>query len=232
MQKKDNFYVISTPIGNLEDITLRAINTLKSLDILLCEDTRQAQKLLKALNIENPKLKLLRCDEHTEERIKQKVLDFIKNEKKCGLISDAGTPLVSDPGFRLLNFLKENEVEIIPIPGPSAFLSALVKSAYPSDKFAFLGFFPRKEGKIKKLLDKYLPLNITLIFYESPYRIERTLKILSNILGEKKIGICRELTKLHEEFIEGSPSEILDYLKENNKLKGEFVILIPKEKEK
>jgi 16S rRNA (cytidine1402-2'-O)-methyltransferase len=186
---------------------------------------------LTLLNIKNTP-KLLRCDEYTEEKLKEKVLKWIKEGKKIGLVSDAGTPLISDPGYRLVSFLKENEIEIIPIPGPSAFLVALLKSAYPCDRFAFLGFFPRKAGKIKTLLEKYLPLNITLIFYESPYRIEKTLKLLSEILKNKKIGIARELTKLHEEFIEGSPSEVLDYLKRENKLKGEFVILIPKEKEK
>ncbi|HIP92878.1 MAG TPA: 16S rRNA (cytidine(1402)-2'-O)-methyltransferase [Desulfurobacteriaceae bacterium] len=225
------FYLISTPIGNIEDISLRALKTLENLDILLCEDTRQTKKLLTLLNIENVP-KLLRCDEYTEEKLKEKVLNWIKEGKKVGLVSDAGTPLISDPGYRLVSFLKENKVEIIPVPGPSAFLVALLKSAYPCDKFAFLGFFPRKSGKLRSLLEKYLPLNITLIFYESPYRIEKTLKLLSEILKDRKIGIARELTKLHEEFIEGSPLELLDYLKKENKLKGEFVILIPKEKEK
>ena len=221
------FYIISTPIGNIEDISLRALKTLENLDILLCEDTRQTKKLLTLLNIKNVP-KLLRCDEHTEEKLKEKVLNWIKEGKKIGLVSDAGTPLISDPGYRLVSFLKENKVKIIPIPGPSAFLTALLKSAYPCDKFAFLGFFPRKPGKIKGLLEKYLPLNITLIFYESPYRIEKTLKLLSEILKDRKIGIARELTKFYEEFIEGYPLEVLDYLKKENKLKGEFVILIPK----
>ena len=124
------FYIISTPIGNIEDISLRALKTLENLDILLCEDTRQTKKLLTLLNIKNVP-KLLRCDEHTEEKLKEKVLNWIKEGKKIGLVSDAGTPLISDPGYRLVSFLKENKVKIIPIPGPSAFLTALLKSAYP-----------------------------------------------------------------------------------------------------
>ncbi|MEO2068388.1 MAG: 16S rRNA (cytidine(1402)-2'-O)-methyltransferase [Desulfurobacteriaceae bacterium] len=224
-------YIVATPIGNLEDITLRAINTLKEVDIIACEDTRRALKLLNHFSIKNKKL--VSYHEHNEREVAEKLVKDLLKGKDIALVSDAGTPCISDPGFRVVKLARENGIEVVPIPGPSSITAALSASGFPTDRFLFIGFLPRKEGKLKETLEEVVKLPYTVIAFESPHRLERTLEFLSQISKEKKIGVYREITKINEEFLEGTPREVLGKLKEEGKLKGEFVILFyPEKKEK
>ena len=217
------FFVVSTPIGNLEDITLRAVNVLKDCDVIACEDTRNTRKLLARYDIETP---LTSYHEHNETEKSPKLLEKLKEGKDVALVSDAGTPSVSDPGWRLVNLSIENNIEVVPIPGPSAFLSALVVSGLPTDSFLFLGFFPRTAGKKKELLKDVKNYPYTLIFYESARRLSGTLSALLEILGDRNICVAREMTKLHEEVLRGSFSEVISVLSERETLKGEVTVVV------
>ncbi len=218
-------FVVATPIGNLEDITLRALNVLKSVDVVACEDTRRTLKLLNYYEI--PVKKLLSYHEHNEERRSEEIVGELKRGRSVALVSDAGTPCISDPGYRLVKRAREEGIDVIPVPGPSAVIAALSASGFPTDRFFFGGFLPRKEGALRETLREFIGKPFTSVFYESPHRLERTLKVMSEEFPEVKMGIYREITKLNEEFLKGKPEELLRRLKEEGKLRGEIVLLFP-----
>ncbi len=213
-------YIVSTPIGNRQDITLRAITVLKQIDYLLCEDTRKTKQLLEFYQIK-PLPILVSFYEPVEEQKIPQVIVWLKEGKNVGLVTNAGTPLVSDPGFKLVRECVKENIQVIPIPGASALLAALVVSGLPTDKFTFLGFLPKKTGKKEKLLRE---AKYTVVAYESPYRIIKTLELLQKLMPEKQVVICRELTKKFEEVIRGKPEELLEKLKDK-KIKGEIVLM-------
>ena len=218
-------YIISTPIGNLGDITKRAIDTLKKLDILLVEDTRVSGKLLKNFDIE---VKMVSFNEHSEKTKTASIISLLKEGKTVGIVSDAGTPLISDPGFLLVREAVKNGIKVIAVPGPTALIYALSVSGLPTDKFIFLGYLPKKEGKrtniLKNLKKVSEHITATVIFYESPYRLLATLKTIKEVFGDIDIVICRELTKLHEEIRREKVTEAIKHFSEIAP-KGEFTLL-------
>ena len=218
-------YIIATPIGNLEDITFRAIKTLEKVDLILCEDTRVTKKLLEKYKIKKP---LLSYHEHSKLSRIEKIIEELKRNKDIALVTDAGTPGISDPGNRLIEeIIKEtgDRVEISPIPGASAVISALSISGFPTDKFIFLGFPPHKKGR-ETYFKNLVKEERTVVFYESPHRILKSLDQLEKYIEkDKKIVICRELTKMFETIYRGNLKEVRESLK-NDKIKGEFVVVI------
>ena len=219
------FYVVATPIGNMGDITFRAVETLKAVDLILCEDTRTTGKLLAKYEIKNSTMSY-----HAQSKFAKvdKIFDFLKEGKNLALVSDAGTPGISDPGAMLVSKIKEElpEIEVIPIPGASAVITALSASGLPTHEFTFLGFLPHKKGR-ETLFKEIAESERTIVFYESPHRILKTLEALIKFCPNKKVCIARELTKIYEEFKTGTPEEILSYLKKNPvKQKGEFTVIV------
>lgn len=214
-------YLVSTPIGNLEDITLRAIRILKEVDVIACEDTRRALILLNRYNI---KKSLISFFSYNQVKKTSKILELLKNGKNIALISDSGTPGISDPASYLVAECLKNHIDVSPIPGPVAFISSLVCSGLPTDKFIFLGFLPRKKGKMKRTFLELVGSEKTIIFYESAYRVLNTLKIAKEIFGDVDCVIAREITKKFEEFIRGKISEIIEKL-EKRKVLGEIVVM-------
>jgi 16S rRNA (cytidine1402-2'-O)-methyltransferase len=221
-----SLYIVSTPIGNLQDITLRAIEVLKTVDIIACEDTRKIGLLLQNLKIPRRGKLVSYYEENETKRIPQ-IISELKNGKSVALVSNAGTPTISDPGFKLVRECVAQNIKVIPIPGPSAVLASLVASGFPTDKFLFLGYLPKKELRRKKLLErvKKIPFSCTLIFFESPKRIKKLLKEIQLIFGEIDLVLARELTKVFEEFLRGKPTNILKILEENPP-KGEITVLL------
>jgi 16S rRNA (cytidine1402-2'-O)-methyltransferase len=215
------FYLIATPIGNLKEITPRLIETLNEVDFVACEDTRVAAKLLNHLNIKKHLISLFKHDEIKKSNL---VLSLLKEGKKGAYLSDAGYPLISDPGSYLVNLLIENDIYISVINGPSAFLPALVGSGLPTDKFFFYGFLPRKLNLSIEEINNLARRNETLIFYEAPHRIKKTITYLHKILGNRKICLARELTKLNEEYIYGTLEEFLTF--DYSTIKGEIVLIV------
>ena len=215
-------YIVPTPIGNLEDITLRAIKVLKEVDLILCEDTRRSKKLLNHLEIDVPLRSHHKFNEHSEVSY---IVKKIVEGSNMALISDAGVPGISDPGFLIVRTCLENNIETECLPGPTAFVSALVVSGLPIDKFIFEGFLPAKKGR-KSRLEKLALESRTMVFYESPHKLLRTLLDFDNFFGSnRKISISRELTKLYEETLRGSIKEMVAiYI--NKKPKGEYVIIV------
>lgn len=192
-------YIIATPIGNLGDITLRAMETLEKIEILLCEDTRNTGKLLELLKIKN-KPKLVSFYDETEEQKIPQVTDWLREEKEVGLVTDGGTPLLSDPGWRLVKKCQELGIKYTALPGASAAINALVLAGLPIGRFSFLGFLPKKPGERKKILEKYKEVEGAKVVYESPFRTERLILEIKEVCGEKtEIRICREMTKKFEE---------------------------------
>jgi 16S rRNA (cytidine1402-2'-O)-methyltransferase len=221
-------YVVSTPIGNLSDVTLRAIEILKNADLILCEDTRQTMKLLNHYEISKP---LVSYFQHSKFSRVEYIIGQLKEGKNLALVSDAGTPGISDPGNKLISEIadKIENLKIIPIPGPNAAIAALSISGFPTDRFIFLGFPPRKKGR-EKFFGEIINSKYTAVFYESPHRILKTLNGLSALIGSRKIVVCRELTKKFETTYRGSAEEIIKTLEgDKNNLKGEFVIIIKHE---
>ncbi|MBI2621692.1 MAG: 16S rRNA (cytidine(1402)-2'-O)-methyltransferase [Candidatus Levybacteria bacterium] len=220
-------FIVATPIGNLQDITLRAINILKKVNYIACEDTRKTGTLLKSLGIENHHM-LVSYYEQVEMARIPNILNILKNGQDLALISDSGTPGISDPGFRLVRLALEEGINVISIPGPSAVVSALVSSGLPTDKFIFLGFLPKKEGKRLKLLRNLKEANsnleATAVIYEAPHKLVKTLKSLQEVFGNLEITLMRELTKIHEERINDNV-ENLKKKYETEAVRGEFVIL-------
>jgi 16S rRNA (cytidine1402-2'-O)-methyltransferase len=217
-------YLVATPIGNLEDITLRALRTLKQVDLIACEDTRQTQKLLNHYNITT---RTTSYHEHNEMARAPELVKDLQEGSSVALVTDAGMPGISDPGFRLISLAIRHHVPVIPIPGASAFLSALVASGLPTDSFRFSGFLPAKRGERRAQLETIKTSPRTQVFYEAPHRIVATLEDVVEVLGDSRhIVIAREVTKLHEEFLRGRASDVLQTLKLRAAVKGEITLLI------
>jgi 16S rRNA (cytidine1402-2'-O)-methyltransferase len=215
-------YLVSTPIGNLEDITLRALRVLKEVDLIASEDTRRTKKLLNHYQIKTP---LTSYFEHSSFKKTQSLLSQLEKGKEIALVSEAGTPSISDPGFKLTKRAIENRLKVVPIPGASASITALSASGLPTNSFIFEGFIPRKPGKRRNFFLSLKDQEKTLIFYESPRRLITTLKDLLAVLGDRQIVIARELTKIFEEMIRGRISEVIELL-EDKTIKGEITILV------
>ena len=215
-------FVVPTPIGNLGDITLRSIEVLKSVDLILAEDTRTSSKLLKHYDIDTP---VESFHMHNEHKKLESIINKLRSDSEIALISDAGTPGISDPGFLLVRECINNQVEVECLPGSTAFVPALVSSGLPCDRFSFEGFLPVKKGRTKRLKELSTETK-TMVFYESPHRILKTLIDLSNYFDvESQISVSRELTKLYEETFRGTIKESVEHF-EKNKTKGEFVIVL------
>lgn len=217
-------YIIATPIGNLGDITLRALETLEKVEYLLCEDTRNAGILLSNLGIKN-KPKLMSFYDEVEDQKIPEVISLLKEGKEVGLVTDAGTPIISDPGWKLIKKCLSLGISYTSVPGVSAAINGAVLSGLPVGRFCFLGFLPKKEGGRKKILEKYKGIDGAKIVYESPFRITKLIEEIKLVYGEEiNISVCREMTKKFEEIINGKPSEVLEKITPKN-LKGEFVVI-------
>jgi 16S rRNA (cytidine1402-2'-O)-methyltransferase len=215
-------YLVATPIGNLEDITLRALRILKEADQIACEDTRHTQKLLSHYNISKP---LASYHEHNEMTRAPELVLAMEQGQQIALVSDAGMPLVSDPGYRLVTLALRHHVPVIPVPGPSALLAALSASGLPNEEFLFAGFLPARSGERRRALERLRIEDRTIIFYEAPHRIEETLADAREILGDRPACLAREVTKLHEEFRRGTLSELVASLSDKP-VRGEITLLI------
>ncbi len=226
-----NLYIVATPIGNLQDITLRAMETLKSVDFLLCEDVRTTSNLLnfinKRLGETEKKPKLIPFYEENEIKIIEEVISTLKNGFNIGVVSDAGTPTISDPGFKLVRECIKEGIKVESIPGPTSLVSALVSSGLPTDKFLFMGFLPKKQGhrqtSLENLKKSLKLINSTVIIFESPYRLLKTLEEIKNVFGDIEIVVARELTKIHEEIRKDLITNLIKHYK--NGIKGEIVLL-------
>ena len=221
-------YLVSTPIGNLEDITLRALRVLREADLIACEDTRQTRKLLDHFGIAKPTVSY---HEHNEAARARELAEKLAAGANIALVSDAGTPLVSDPGYRLVKAAIEAGVPVVPIPGASAALSALAGSGLPTDSFRFCGFLPAKQGQRRKTLEALRGESCTLIFYEAPHRVMESLTDIETVFGERPVVVARELTKMHEEFLRGTAAAVRAQLSGRVAVKGEITILIGKQEE-
>ena len=228
MKKKNigSIYVISTPIGNSEDITIRAIKTLNEVDFIACEDTRITSKLCRMHNIIY-KDKLIPYNDHNSERMAPFILNKLNNGFNIGVVTDAGTPLISDPGYKLIRTALEKNIEVKSVPGPSALTAAMSISGISSDQFIFMGFLPRKNALRKAKLSSLSNQNYSVVIFESALRLNKLLEEIYELLGNRNVSIIREITKLYEENIRGNIRNILNLLK-NKKLKGEIVVLIEK----
>ena len=213
-------YLVPTPIGNLEDMTFRAINTLKMVDVIFSEDTRVTLQLLNHFEIKN---KLIALHDHNEDVVKDKVLGYLKEGKNVAIVTDRGTPIISDPGYKTVKFLKDNGYNVIGLPGACAFVPALIASSISSEHFTFYGFLSSKESQIRKELEYLKDSEYTLVFYEAPHRIIKTLNMMLEIFGDRFISISREISKLHESVFVGNISTAL---RDETEFKGEFVIVV------
>jgi 16S rRNA (cytidine1402-2'-O)-methyltransferase len=225
-QLAPGLYLVGTPIGNLEDMALRAIRVLKQADIIACEDTRQTQKLLNHFGIET---RAVSYHEHNEASRAAELVEKLAQGGTVAVVSDAGMPGVSDPGFRLVSLAIERGVPVFPVPGPAAFLAALVASGLPTDSFSFRGFLPPKSGARRRELEKITDSSSTEIFYEAPHRIREALADIVAVLGtERLVVVARELTKIHEQFLRGAAGEVAQTLNTRGEVKGEITLLIGK----
>jgi 16S rRNA (cytidine1402-2'-O)-methyltransferase len=222
-------YLVGTPIGNLEDITLRAVRVLKEVDVIACEDTRQTQKLLNHYGIAT---RTISYHEHNEMTRAAELVKEMQEGASVALVTDAGMPGISDPGFRLISLAIRHHVPVVPIPGASAFLAALVASGLPTDSFRFSGFLPAKRGERRAALEAIRTSPRTQVFYEAPHRVVDTLADVVEVLGNARhVVVAREVTKLHEEFLRGKVGEVLEVLKSRDGVKGEITLLIGKAEE-
>lgn len=215
-------YIVSTPIGNLKDITLRAIEVLKSVELIAAEDTRHTGILLKHYGIQTPQTSYF---EHNKLAKAERLLKFLKEGKDIALVSDAGTPGISDPGFHLIRLARQQDIPVTAVPGACAAVTALTVSGFPSDRFCFEGFLPVKSGARRKKLESFRGEERAIIFYESPHRLGKSLEDIADILENAVVAVGRELTKKFEEVKSGSPRELVEYF-EKKKVKGEIVLLI------
>lgn len=219
-------YVVATPIGNMEDMTVRAIRILKEVDLILCEDTRTTKNLLNKYEIDT---KTMSYNAHSSGDKHKHIIDMLRDGKNIAMVSDAGTPCISDPGVLLVAYVREefgNEAKVSPIPGPSALISALSASGISSAEFVFLGFLPHKKGR-ETLFKEMATSNRTMVFYESTHRILKTLASLDEYCKNHRVMIAREITKQFEEFVKGTPAEVLEYFTVNSdKQRGEFVVIV------
>jgi 16S rRNA (cytidine1402-2'-O)-methyltransferase len=219
-------YLVATPIGNLEDITLRALRVLREADLIACEDTRQTGKLLRHFDIiDKP---MVSYHEHNEAARARELVAKLEAGASIALVSDAGTPLVSDPGYRLVTAAIAAGIPVVPVPGASAILGALAAAGLPTDAFRFCGFLPAKAGQRKKALEELQGEDCTMIFYEAPHRILDTLTDIAAVYGERPVVVARELTKLHEEFLRGTVMEVRAQLAARPSVKGEIALVIGK----
>jgi 16S rRNA (cytidine1402-2'-O)-methyltransferase len=216
-------FVVATPIGNLEDVTLRALRVLREVRLIACEDTRRARNLLKTHGIAT---RCLSCFEHNERERVPQVLERLRSGDDVALVSDAGTPAVSDPGYRLVRAAREAGLPVIPVPGASAALAALSVSGLPSDRFLFVGFLPSKAEARRRALRELAIGPATLVFYESPLRVVAALDDLAEAFGDRDAFLCREATKLHEEYVRGRLSELRARLAERGEVRGEIVLVV------
>ncbi|HEV2114576.1 MAG TPA: 16S rRNA (cytidine(1402)-2'-O)-methyltransferase [Terriglobales bacterium] len=224
-ERRPALFLVGTPIGNLEDITLRALRTLKEVDLIACEDTRQTQKLLTHYNIATPTISY---HEHNEMTRSAELVKKLEEGAQVALVTDAGMPGISDPGYRLIALAIRHHVPVVPIPGPAAFVAALVASGLPTDSFRFSGFLPAKQGQRRELLESIKESPRTQVFYEAPHRVREALEDVVAVLGpDRPVVLAREVTKLHEEFLRGRAEEILQAVK-SRELKGEITLLIGK----
>lgn len=216
-------YVVATPIGNLQDISARAIEILGTVDQIICEDTRVTKKLLNKLEISK---KLIVYNDHSNDKNREYISNMLKNGQNLAIVSDAGTPLISDPGFKLVEACRNQNIDVTPIPGPSAFVTALSAAGLPSDTFFFGGFFPRTKEKSAAIVNNLAKLETTAIFYESPSRILKSLQLIEQVAKGIKVCVARELTKLYEEFIAGDISDVIQKLKSQDTIRGEIVLIL------
>ena len=223
---KATLYIIPTPVGNMEDITLRALNTLKEVDVIFCEDTRVTKQLLNYFNIDK---KLVSCHKFTENIKLDSVIDYLSDNKKVGLVSDRGTPIISDPGYEIAKGVIDAGYNVVSLPGATAFVPALTMSGLIPQPFLFYGFLNSKSSKRKEELTELKELESTIIFYEAPHRLIETLEDMHKILGNRKISISREISKKFEEVYRGN---IIDVIKEVGIPKGEFVVVVDGNHEK
>lgn len=218
--EKPTLYLVPTPIGNRSEMTPRAIEVLQSVDVIACEDTRTSGQLLKFYGIHN---RLIAYQKHNEESSSKGILNLLQQGQNVALISDAGYPLINDPGQSVVSLVSDEGFNVVPLSGPNAMLNALVASGLVAQPFIFIGFLPAKESACAKELRQYESYPMTMVFYEAPHRITKLLNTMLEILGDRKICIARELTKLHEEFLRGTVSELLEVADE---LRGEMVIVV------
>jgi 16S rRNA (cytidine1402-2'-O)-methyltransferase len=219
-------YLVATPIGNLEDITLRALRVLKESDLVACEDTRQTQKLLNHYSIAK---RTTSYHEHNEMTRGAELVVELEQGARIALVTDAGMPGISDPGFRLISLAIRHHIPVVPIPGASAFLAALVASGLPTDSFRFSGFLPAKAGQRRQILEDIRDSPRTQVFYEAPHRVKESLEDIVETLGRQRhVVIAREVTKIHEEFLRGNAGEVLETLKARGDIRGEITLLIGK----
>jgi 16S rRNA (cytidine1402-2'-O)-methyltransferase len=218
-------YIVATPIGNLEDITLRALRILKEVDLIACEDTRHTAKLLTHYGISTPRESY---HQFNEESRTPRLIEMMRNGKNIALVSDSGTPLVSDPGYELIAACRNEGIQVIPIPGPSASIAALTGSGLPAESFFFAGFLPSKKSLRKRRLEELAVFQTTLILYEAPHRLLESLEAMVEILGDRRATLARELTKIHEELLHGTLPEMLEILRARPRIKGEITLVIEK----
>jgi len=216
-------YLVATPIGNLEDITLRALRILKEVDLIACEDTRHTAKLLTHYGITTPRQSY---HQFNEESRTQQLIQLLHEGKSVALVSDSGTPLVSDPGYELVSHCRREGILVIPIPGPSAAIAAMVASGLPCESFCFAGFLPSKSLLRKRRLQALASQPMTLVLYEAPHRLIASLEDMTEILGPRRVTLARELTKIHEEFLHGTLPEVLNLLKVRERIQGEITLVI------
>lgn len=218
-------YIVATPIGNLKDITRRAVETLETAEWIAAEDTRHTQKLLQSLGIQKP---LISLHDHNEQAKSVQLLERLQQGENGALVSDAGTPLINDPGFHLVKLLRQQGVRVVPIPGPSAVITALSAAGLPTDRFSYEGFLPAKNQKRLKVLENLKSDQRTLVFYESPHRLMETLQAMqSQFGGSRQMVAAREMTKTFEQFVSGSMDEVLAYFETHpDKVRGEFVLMV------
>ncbi len=214
-------YLVSTPVGNLDDITFRAVKTLTNAEAILAEDTRVTGKLLKHLEIETP---MKSYHDHNKEKVTERYIEMLENEKDLALVTDAGTPGIADPAFYIVREAIKKDIPVVAIPGATAFVPALITSGLPSDRFIFENFLAPKASKRKRFFEEMKDEKRTVIFYESPHRILKVIKELNEVLPDVPVVLCREITKMFEETLRGTPATILEHYKER-KPKGEMVVL-------
>jgi 16S rRNA (cytidine1402-2'-O)-methyltransferase len=216
-------YLVATPVGNLEDISLRALRILKEVDLIACEDTRHTAKLLTHYGIRTPSQSYHKFNEESRA---QQLVQMLREGKTIALVSDSGTPLVSDPGYELVSSCRREGIQVVPIPGPSAAIAALIASGLPADSFCFSGFLPSKRSLRKRRLEELAGLPVTLILYEAPHRLLSSLEDMAAILGPRRATVARELTKIHEELLHGTLPELLNLLQARDRIKGEITLVI------
>jgi 16S rRNA (cytidine1402-2'-O)-methyltransferase len=216
-------YIVATPIGNLEDLSFRAVRVLRQANRIACEDTRHTRRLLDHYGVEKP---LLSYHEHNEKERTEELLRELEAGRSVALVSDAGTPLIADPGYRIVRAARERGIPVSPIPGPSAIMAALSAGGLATDAFLFGGFLPAKAGARKRALEMWQSLEATLVFYEAPHRVVESLRNIAEVAGDRRVVVARELTKIHEEFLDGTAASIADALEARPAIKGEFTIMV------